>query len=57
VRHTDEPTYRVWRLFMSGSAYRFATGRMSVFQTLLAKTANGDSGMPLTREEWYASTR
>jgi len=54
LRYVDEPTYRVWRLYMSGSAHGFATGRLNVYQTLLVKpTAEGRSGLPLTREDWY----
>jgi cyclopropane-fatty-acyl-phospholipid synthase len=53
VRFTDEPTYRVWRLFMSGSAYRFTSGASNVFQTLLVKADQGKSGLPLTRDDWY----
>ena len=34
-RITDETTYRVWRLYMFGSAH-------------------GESGLPLTRADWYA---
>jgi cyclopropane-fatty-acyl-phospholipid synthase len=55
VRSTDEPTYRVWRLFLSGSAYRFAIGRQNVYQTLLVKSENGISGLPLTRDDWYST--
>jgi cyclopropane-fatty-acyl-phospholipid synthase len=54
VRFTDEPTYRVWRLFMSGSAYRFTSGVTNVFQTLLVKPDRGKSGLPLTRNDWYS---
>jgi cyclopropane-fatty-acyl-phospholipid synthase len=51
----DEPTYRVWRLFMSGSAHGFAHGRLNVYQTLLVKPdESGGSGLPFTREDWYA---
>lgn len=50
---TDEATYRVWRLFMSGSAYRFQTGRLNVYQALLLKSNKGTSGLPLTRADWY----
>jgi cyclopropane-fatty-acyl-phospholipid synthase len=50
----DEPTYRVWRLFMSGSAHGFTHGRLNVYQTLLIKPEEGGcSGLPLTREDWY----
>jgi cyclopropane-fatty-acyl-phospholipid synthase len=54
VRLTDEKTYRIWRLYMSGSAYWFKTGRNNVYQTLLVKTRPcGDSCLPLTRADWY----
>jgi cyclopropane-fatty-acyl-phospholipid synthase len=49
----DEPTYRVWRLFMSGSAYGFSAGRINVYQALLVKPDHGKSGLPLTRADWY----
>lgn len=51
----DEATYRVWRLYMSGSAYGFNNGRLNVYQTLLVKSLqDGTSGLPLTRLDWYA---
>jgi len=53
-RITDETTYRVWRLYMSGSAHGFRTGRLNVYQTLLSKPDRGESGLPLTRTDWYA---
>ncbi len=53
VRETDETTYRIWRLFMSASAYGFRTGRINVYQALLAKPENGVSGLPLQRSDWY----
>jgi cyclopropane-fatty-acyl-phospholipid synthase len=56
IRATDEQTYRVWRLYMSGSAYGMKTGRLNVYQALLAKSDGGASGLPLTREDWYART-
>jgi cyclopropane-fatty-acyl-phospholipid synthase len=49
-----EPTYRVWRLYMSASAYGFRTGRIGIIQSLLAKP-NGDGRveLPRTREDIY----
>jgi cyclopropane-fatty-acyl-phospholipid synthase len=53
----DEPTYRVWRLYMAGAAHAFAVGRHNVYQTLLAKPdREGRSGLPLTRADWYAGS-
>jgi cyclopropane-fatty-acyl-phospholipid synthase len=53
LRVVEEATYRVWRLFLSGSAYGFAAGLLNVYQTLLLKPDEGRSGLPLTRADWY----
>jgi cyclopropane-fatty-acyl-phospholipid synthase len=50
----DESTFRVWRLFLTGSAYGFATGPLNVYQSLLVKPDQGRSGLPLTRADWYS---
>jgi cyclopropane-fatty-acyl-phospholipid synthase len=56
LKYVDEPTYRVWRLFMSGSAYGFTHGRLNLYQTLLVRPGEqGQSGLPLTRADWYAN--
>jgi len=56
LKFVDEPTYRVWRLFMSGSAHGFTTGRLNVYQALLVKPdTQGRSGLPLTRDDWYVA--
>jgi cyclopropane-fatty-acyl-phospholipid synthase len=52
-RITDDITYRIWRLYMAGSAHGFQTGRLNLYQALLAKPQRGESGLPLTREDWY----
>lgn len=53
-RATNEVTYRIWRLFMSGAAYGFKIGKHNVYQALLSKpNANGNAGLPLLREAWY----
>jgi cyclopropane-fatty-acyl-phospholipid synthase len=54
LRHVDESTYRVWRLYLSGSAHGFTTGRLNVYQALMSlPDSRGASGLPLTREDWY----
>lgn len=54
IRHVDEPTYRVWRLFMAGGAYGFGVGSLNVYQALFVRpTEQGRSGLSLTREDWY----
>ena len=37
LKFVDESTYGVWRLYMSGSAHGFTTGRLNVYQALLIK--------------------
>jgi cyclopropane-fatty-acyl-phospholipid synthase len=54
TRIAGETTYRIWRLYMSGSARAFATGRIGVIQTLLSKNdEDGHSRLPLTRKDIY----
>ena len=52
VRLTDETVYRIWRLYMSGCAYAFATGRVNLYQVLFSKPDHGATGLPLTRADW-----
>jgi cyclopropane-fatty-acyl-phospholipid synthase len=56
VAAADELSYRVFRLYLSGSAHGFQTGRLNVHQTLFAKPDRGRSALPLTRADWYAET-
>jgi cyclopropane-fatty-acyl-phospholipid synthase len=37
ITASSERTYRTWRLYLAGSAQGFRSGRLSVFQSLLAK--------------------
>ena len=54
LRHVNEATFRVWRLYLAGSAHGFARGGLAVYQTLLAKPdAEGRTHLPLTRRDWY----
>ena len=52
-RLTGARTYRIWRLYMAASAHAFESGRLNLCQTLLVKPLRGDSGLPLTRSDWY----
>jgi cyclopropane-fatty-acyl-phospholipid synthase len=49
----DEATYRIWRLYMAGSAYSFDNGNLNLYQSLFAKPKHGKSGLPLSRSDWY----
>ncbi|BCS53879.1 cyclopropane-fatty-acyl-phospholipid synthase family protein [Geobacter sp. SVR] len=52
-RLTDDITYRIWRIYMAGSAHGFDIARLNLYQTLLVKPAEGRSCLPLTRGDWY----
>ena len=51
-----ERTYRIWRLYLAASAEWFRKGRLGVYQTLLSKTYDGESDLPLTRDDWYVAS-
>jgi cyclopropane-fatty-acyl-phospholipid synthase len=54
VALVGEPTYRVWRLYMSASAHAFRTGRIGIIQSLLAKPhRDGRVEIPRTRADIY----
>ena len=54
LQYVNESSYRVWRLYMSGAAQYFSTGRSNLYQALLLKPdAGGASHLPLSRSDWY----
>lgn len=53
LRVTDSQTFRIFRLYLSGSAHEFRIGRLGLHQTLLVKPDGGRSGLPLRRSDWY----
>ncbi len=54
IRLAGETTYRVWRLYMAGSAFHFDKGDFNVYQTLLSKSpSDGTSRVPLSRADLY----
>lgn len=49
-----EEKYRIWQIYMAGSAHAFERGWMSIFQILGGRPlANGTMPYPLTREHVY----
>jgi cyclopropane-fatty-acyl-phospholipid synthase len=54
IAMTSPEVYRIWRIYMAGSAYGFETGRLSLYQSLLVKTGRQPSGLPLSRCDWYS---
>jgi cyclopropane-fatty-acyl-phospholipid synthase len=53
-REVGEEKYRVWRIYLAGSAHAFERGWLSLFQLLAGKPlADGRLPHPLTREYMY----
>jgi cyclopropane-fatty-acyl-phospholipid synthase len=52
-----EVKYRIWRLYLAGSAFYFQSGKLDVYQSLLIKTDRGRCPLPLTRADWYGRDR
>ena len=49
LREIDEPTYRVWRLYMAACALQFEAGGTGVYQVLASKRNRGEWPVPLSR--------
>jgi cyclopropane-fatty-acyl-phospholipid synthase len=54
IAATDERTFRIWQIYMAGSALNFWRGQMGLIQTLLAKSDGGPAHVPATRRDLYA---
>lgn len=50
---TSEETFRIWELYMAGSAEAFRRGDIALHQMLLSKNAAGRSSATKNRREWY----
>ncbi len=55
VGAAGQQSYRAWRLYMAGSAQGFRTGRIGVYQALLAKPDGGAVSLPATRRDLYSA--
>lgn len=53
LRYVSKTTYRIWLLYMAGSAAAFQRGDIGIYQVLLSRPDHGDSALPLTREDLY----
>jgi cyclopropane-fatty-acyl-phospholipid synthase len=52
ITESSEATYRLWRLYMAGSAYYFDQGNINVYQ-LLVGHAHQSLSLPLRRDDVY----
>lgn len=55
LKLVSEETYRIWLLYMAGSAAAFHRGDIELYQVLLAPRPIRPSGSLSTREGWYES--
>lgn len=57
IRLVGERTYRIWRLYMTGSALQFEQGATGIYQILAQRKENGLPNLPLTRHDLYTSKK
>jgi len=55
LKHVSKATYRIWLLYMAGSAAAFRRGDIAVYQVLFSRPDRGRSHLPLTRQDWYTT--
>jgi len=53
LHEVSEKTYRIWLVYMAGSAVAFQRGKIMVYQVLLSRPDRGRSHLPRTREDCY----
>lgn len=53
LHHVTEPTYRVWLLYMAGSALQFEEGITGIYQILASRRQAWSRPVPLTRRDLY----
>lgn len=53
VRLTDEICYRIHRIYLAGAQQGFKTALYNLHQTLVVKSGEDFSGLPLSRGDWY----
>jgi cyclopropane-fatty-acyl-phospholipid synthase len=53
LQKVSEKIYRIWLLYMAGSAVAFERGKLMAYQVLLARPDNARCHVPHTREDWY----
>ncbi|MCX7279763.1 MAG: cyclopropane-fatty-acyl-phospholipid synthase [Burkholderiales bacterium] len=52
LQQVDEPTFRVWRLYMAACALEFEAGGTGIYQ-ILASRRGAETALPLTRQDLY----
>jgi cyclopropane-fatty-acyl-phospholipid synthase len=57
LNYVDPETYRIWRLYMAGSAEAFRKAKISIYQILLANPGGDEHPQPVTREDWLLQSQ
>jgi cyclopropane-fatty-acyl-phospholipid synthase len=57
IRLVGDRTYRIWRLYMTGSALQFEQGTTGIYQILAERKHDGLPTLPLTRRDLYAAEK
>lgn len=52
LNYADPETYRIWRLYMAGSAEAFRKAKISIYQMLFSKPGSEEYSEPSTRADW-----
>ena len=55
LREVEEPTYRVWRLYMAACALDFEAGSTGIYQILASRPNKGEWPVPLSRSDLYTA--
>jgi cyclopropane-fatty-acyl-phospholipid synthase len=53
VRLTDETEFRIYRIYFAGASCGFRNTLYNLNQTVVVKSGDEPSGLPLTRGDWY----
>jgi cyclopropane-fatty-acyl-phospholipid synthase len=53
LKLVGEVTYRIFRIYMAGATLGFKYGTYGLNQVLCVKPDDGQSGLPLSRADWY----
>lgn len=54
LHHVSEPVYRIWYLYMAGSALQFEEGITGIYQILASRRQPYSRPVPLTRRDLYS---
>lgn len=57
IHLVGDRTYRIWRLYMTGSAIQFERGTTGIYQILAESKHDGRSKLPLTRRDLHTSKK